>query len=91
MLEIPGYEALPSLPPMPSYVNRREYIRSKSDPRVLIACHDGTCYVRRDGAAWEWPAYQIDRDRDNVGETRKHAFAVCDKERIAPASEEVAA
>ena len=38
------------------------YVRSKIDPRALIASKSGDVYVRRDGAKWEWPGYKVRQD-----------------------------
>lgn len=34
------------------------FLRSKTDPKVLIEYHDGEIFRRRDGKPWEQPAYE---------------------------------
>jgi hypothetical protein len=44
---------------------RWEYIRSATEPRVLIHPYTGETYRRRDGQPWPQMAYVLTRDKDD--------------------------
>lgn len=56
MREVKDESALPC-PAKDERRTQEEYLRSKSDPTVVMNTRTGECYRRRDGAPWEHPAY----------------------------------
>lgn len=42
--------------------NAQLFLRSKIDPTVLMEYHDGDCFVRANGEAWSYPAYERTRE-----------------------------
>lgn len=69
---------------VPPDLGRKDYIRSKLDPTVLICSRTGETFTRRDGARWEFAAYRQERERDE-SVTMTHPTAYCDHERYRPA------
>lgn len=78
MTEILNETALPGRD-----VGQRRYLRSKSDPTVLICGETGNCFARRDGLRWEYPGYKVDTDADGRKHVT-HAGAYCDHESYSP-------
>lgn len=64
MREVKDEQALPFDSEHPSRI-RWDWVRSKTDPTVLIHCNSGDCFRRRDGAKWEYPAYKVERSDIN--------------------------
>lgn len=96
------------LPPRPdivrldrdtAYHTAQIFLRSKSEPKVLIDYHDGECYRRADGENWEWPAYTREREINLVNGVRtptpwtkpKGCPAYCDDKTYPRAKERAAA
>lgn len=55
------------------------YIRSKAEPRVLIASRNGVVYEREDGERWAHPAYRVWTDSAGRRSVTTHP-AYCDGE-----------
>ena len=47
---------------------RLEYIRHLIDPRVLIACRSGECFVRLDGQKWKHAGWTVARNDKGMTE-----------------------
>lgn len=57
MREVESEKDLPC-PAFEATRKRHDFLRSKSDPRVMMDCRSGECFTLRSGQNWERPAYQ---------------------------------
>lgn len=71
MVVLAGESELPTRPdretqtlygPVMVYRTHQIFVRSKSNPRILIDYHDGEVFERIDGKRWEWPGYKRERE-----------------------------
>jgi hypothetical protein len=62
-------------PPATKSRTTQWFLRSKSDPAVLIEYHDGEKFRRRDGKAWMQPALERHARIDDNGEKHWGAFS----------------